>query len=81
MCCPPLTIPGGNPVTELPGLRPRSPVMVLGPVLVTVEPASTAKFPAVPRLTAAGPAAYDLVPAITISGMSIRWTAFLFIVD
>ena len=42
------TIPGGNPVTALPGLSPRSPpVMVVAPVLVTVEPARTLKFPAV----------------------------------
>src|ERR1700685_4193058 len=43
------TMPGGNPVTAVPGLTPRFPLMVLGPVLVTVVPARTAKLPAVPR--------------------------------
>src|SRR5450432_1413716 len=45
---PPVTVPGGNPVTEEPGLTPRSPVITVGPVFVTVEAPSTAKFPAVP---------------------------------
>jgi hypothetical protein len=31
-----------NPVTAVPGLRPRFPLMTLGPVLVTVDPARTA---------------------------------------
>jgi hypothetical protein len=34
--------PGGNPVMDVPGDRPTSPVMTLEPVLVTVVPASTA---------------------------------------
>ena len=38
----PFTVPGGNPVTAVPGLTPRSPLMTLGPVLVTVVPARTA---------------------------------------
>ena len=29
-------MPGGKPVTAVPGLTPRSPVMTEGPVLVTV---------------------------------------------
>jgi hypothetical protein len=41
------TVPGGNPVTEIPGLNPRFPVTTVAPVLVTVEPARTAKLPAV----------------------------------
>jgi len=45
----PITIPGGKPVTALPGLTPRSPVTTVGPVLVAVEPARTAKLAAVPR--------------------------------
>jgi hypothetical protein len=49
----PFTMPGGNPVTAVPGLTPRSPLMTLGPVLVTVCPARTAKLPAVPRPTGA----------------------------
>ena len=35
-------------MTDVPGLRPRSPVMTLGPVLVTVVPPSTAKLCVVP---------------------------------
>jgi hypothetical protein len=39
---PLLTVPGGNPVTAVPGLTPRSPLITLGPVFVTVVPARTA---------------------------------------
>ncbi len=46
---PLITVPGGNPVTALPGLTPRFPLMMLAPVLVTVVPARTPKLPAVPR--------------------------------
>ena len=54
LCIVPLdTVPGGNPVTAVPGLTPRSPLMLLGPVLVTVVPARTAKLAAVPRSTGA----------------------------
>jgi hypothetical protein len=53
LCMTPFTMPGGNPVTAVPGLTPRSPLMTLGPVLVTVCPARTAKLPAVPRPTGA----------------------------
>ena len=50
-----MSVPGGNPVTEVPGLSPRfPPAMVVGPVLVTVEPARTLKFPAVPNGTGDG---------------------------
>jgi hypothetical protein len=38
-------------VIALPGLRPKSPEMTEGPVLVTVVPANTAKGAAVPKLT------------------------------
>src|SRR5690348_10681019 len=58
MCCVPAsTRPGGKPVIELPGLRPTSPEMTDGPVLVTVLPASTAKVEAVPNPTPLPPAA------------------------
>ena len=50
---PALTRPGGKPVTAVPGLTPRSPLITLGPVLVTVVPASTAYDVAVPRPTGA----------------------------
>src|SRR5437660_1604639 len=47
---PPVTSPGGKPVTARPGLTPRLPTTVVEPVLVTVEPARTAKLSAVPRI-------------------------------
>src|SRR5688572_17503940 len=50
----PLTV--GNPVTAVPGLNPRSPLIVVGPVLVTVEAARTANVLADPRATGAWPA-------------------------
>jgi hypothetical protein len=50
---PPVTMPGGNPVTAVPGLTPRFPLIRLTPVLVTVVPPRTAKLPAVPRPTGA----------------------------
>src|SRR3977135_492886 len=46
---PPTTMPGGKPVTALPGLTPTLPLTVVAPVLVTVEPPRTPKFCAVPR--------------------------------
>src|ERR1043166_2590964 len=49
----PLTV--GDPVTEVPGLNPRSPLIVVGAMLVTVEAARTANVLAVPRATGAGP--------------------------
>src|SRR5580698_8932262 len=52
MCVTPVTVPGGKPVTEEPGSNPRLPVITLGPVLVTVDPARTVKFSAVPRFGA-----------------------------
>jgi hypothetical protein len=38
-----------EPVMAVPGETPRSPVIVVGPVFVTVEPARTANDCAVPR--------------------------------
>src|SRR5438093_4553128 len=52
----PLTVPGGNPVTAVPGFSPRSPLTLVAPVLVTVEPARTANVLAAPRATGACPA-------------------------
>src|SRR5207245_4414492 len=57
----PLTIPGGNPVTAVPGLTPRSPLTLVAPVLVTVEPARTVNVLAAPRATGAWPAAVAAV--------------------
>jgi hypothetical protein len=51
-CWVPTRVPGGNPVTDVPGLSPRSPVMTEAPVFVIVLPARTAKPAAVPRLGA-----------------------------
>jgi hypothetical protein len=48
---PLITSPGGKPVTELPGLTPKSPDMTEAPVFVTVVPANTAKGVAVPKPT------------------------------
>jgi hypothetical protein len=45
---PPVEVPGGKPVIALPGLTPKSPVMAVGPVLVTVEAPRTAKLCAGP---------------------------------
>src|ERR1700730_17375707 len=45
---PLITTPGGNPVTELPGLRPRFPVTIVAPVLVTVEAPKMAKVSGAP---------------------------------
>src|ERR1700733_9101271 len=41
-------VPGGNPVIEVPGDTPTPPMIMLGPVFVTVEPPRTAKFAADP---------------------------------
>src|ERR1019366_1349254 len=51
VCFAPVIVPGGNPVTAVPELTPRSPVTVVCPVLVTVEPARTAKLAADSKLT------------------------------
>jgi hypothetical protein len=58
----PLIVAAVMPTTEPPGMRPRSPLIVDGPVLVAAEPASRAKEPAVPRPTP-GCAALDLAGA------------------
>src|ERR1700738_2217801 len=55
MCCVPMSVPGGKPVTALPVLRPRSPVSTVGPVLVIVDDDTTAKAEALP--SGGGPAA------------------------
>ncbi len=38
-----VAVPGGNPVTEVPGDRPRAPLMTVNPELVTVVAAQTPK--------------------------------------
>jgi hypothetical protein len=61
-CKVPTRTPGGKPVTEVPGLRPRSPVTVVRLALVTVEPARMAKIEAEPRSMSA-----SLQAAVVIS--------------
>src|SRR6185369_6633553 len=53
----------GDPVTDVPGLNPRSPLIVVGAMLVTVEAARTANVLADPRATGAGPADVSAVEA------------------
>jgi hypothetical protein len=43
---PPTIVPGGNPVTAVPGNSPTFPFTIVGPVLVTVELPSTVKLAA-----------------------------------
>src|ERR1041384_1313454 len=57
----PFTIPGGNPVTAVPGLNPRSPLTIVPPVLVTFEAARTTNVLADPRAIGACPAAVAAV--------------------
>lgn len=45
----PLKIPGGNPVIDVP-VVPRSPLMLVGPVFVTVAALRTPKIAADPRV-------------------------------
>ncbi len=52
MCCTPFKTPGGNPVTDVPGERPKSPFTTDRPVLVTEEVAIMAYVLADPRLCA-----------------------------
>src|SRR4029077_12129914 len=65
-CMVPLTVPGGNPVTAVPGLNPRSPLTVVAPVLVTVEAARNTNVEADPRATGAWPAAEAAVVKLQI---------------
>src|SRR5688572_10761918 len=80
----PLTVPGGNPVTAVPGLSPRSPLTVVAPVLVTVEPARTANVVAAPRATGAWPpgvaAVVKLQPTFAASALLARSLAPIVIV-
>jgi hypothetical protein len=72
--------PGPKPVTSVPGCRPTSPSIVVRPVFVIVEPASTAKSPAVSSSTDPG-AARSIEPDIsntmsaTIARMGARFFA------
>jgi hypothetical protein len=59
---PDVCSPGGNPVIDVPGERPISPPIVVGPVLVIALPANTAYDADVPRFTVAVAAIADWVP-------------------
>ena len=73
------TIPGGNPVIAVPGLTPRSPFTTVGPVLVTVVPASTAKLAVVPRPTGASAARdVELIATRKIDRMASAKIAVIF---
>jgi hypothetical protein len=52
---PRLTVPGGKPVTDVPGLTPTSPTKTPGPVLVNVELAKPTKLAAERKLGATAP--------------------------
>ncbi len=54
---------GANPVSDDVGDDPTSPTIVLAPVLVIPDPASTAKSPAVPSNTGVGVPAACALPA------------------
>lgn len=54
----------GAPVTDVPGYKPRSPVMMVGPVFVTVEAPNTAKGEAKSKLTHEGNVVVDVVVVV-----------------
>ena len=76
---PPTTVPGGKPVTAVPGATPRLPVATVEPVFVIVEPASAANVPAVPRsgLVAACAAAGTSSSARVVGSTHVRSFMFL----
>jgi hypothetical protein len=55
-----------NPVSEVVGKVPTSPVIVVGPVLVIPEPAKTEKLAALPRSTVVGLTAEAEAPLTAI---------------
>ena len=59
-CNVPLRVRLAKPVIDVPGLSPLSPVTVVVPVLVMVDPPNRAKLPARPK---AGALAAKTVPA------------------
>jgi len=61
-----ITVPGGKPVTAVPGLTPKSPETIEFPLFVTVLPANTAKDVAFPKSTG-GWAAWALSGSATSS--------------
>jgi hypothetical protein len=72
------TAPGGNPTIAEPGATPTLRSTVVGPVLVTVEPASTPKLPAVPRGTGVATASARVGDiAITAAAITAVTTAVI----
>ena len=59
-----ITLPGGKPDTAVPGETPRSPLTTLLPVLVTVDPASTANVLAMPSKHASDAGVPDTVTGV-----------------
>jgi hypothetical protein len=77
-CTAPVNVPGGKPVTAVPGLTPKAPVRPVAPEFVTVEPASTANGAARPRVgeiwfpgVAAVVKAHAWLPAIALPATSL----------
>src|SRR5690606_22379973 len=64
MCMVPFKMPGGKPPIEVPGLKQILPVILVGPVLVMVDPAKTAK--------SAVPATFTVACTVVCSGISCR---------
>ncbi len=62
----PCKVTDPNPVSEVVGKVPTSPVIVVGPVLVIPEPAKTEKLAAVPRSTVVGLTAETKLLAIAL---------------
>jgi hypothetical protein len=54
VCNIPVVTPGGKPTIADPGHTPTSPLTLVSPVLVTVEPARIPKLQAAPAATGAG---------------------------
>src|SRR4029077_16504160 len=72
---PPTMAPGGNPVIAVPGLTPRSPVMTVAPVFVTVDAPRTANDSAEPRAACANAGialnANAMTPAVATSRVRV----------
>ena len=51
ICTEPLVVTSPCPVKAVPGCNPISPLIVVSPVLVIVDPAKTAKLDVVPKFT------------------------------
>src|ERR1700692_2411324 len=60
----PFRIPGGKPVTELPGSKPRLPFTTVGPVFVIVAMARISKSEAAPRFI--GIRSVAVVPVVKV---------------